>query len=83
MKLSKWDYVDTWHLTPDTWCVTLDMWHMVEGEYSLKMAVPQLLRFGIDIVLKILNKKDHRLNEWINELMTKVFVEQPWLYRVS
>ena len=26
---------------------------------------------------------EEKLNEWINELMAKVFVEQPWLHRVS
>ena len=29
---------------------------MVESEHSLKIVAPQLLRFGIDIVWKILNK---------------------------
>ena len=53
---------DTWHVTPDMWNVTPDMWHMtcdtwhdtwhvthgtmVEGEHSLKISAPQLLRFG-------------------------------------
>ena len=37
--------------------MTCDMWHMGEGggEHSLKIPVPQLLRFGIDSVLKIRN----------------------------
>ena len=29
---------------------------MVGGEHSLKISAPQLLRFGIDIVLKIMNE---------------------------
>ena len=64
------------------WHVTCDMWHMLRGEHSLKMSAPQLLQFGIDSVLKILNKKDHLLNQWINESMTKVFIEQPRLHPV-
>ena len=66
---------DTWHLTPDTWHVTLDMWHMVGGEHSLKISAPQLLRFGIDSVLKILSK---RINiEWMYESIMTVFLENP------
>ena len=30
---------------------------MVGDEYSLKISAPQLLRFGIDSVLKILNER--------------------------
>ena len=52
------------------------MWYMVGGEHSLKISAPQLLRFGIDSVLKILN------TNLINELITKMFVEQPRLHRV-
>ena len=37
------------------WLATHDMWHMVEGEHSLKISASQLLRFGIDSALKILN----------------------------
>ena len=53
---------------------------MVEGEYSLKMSAPQLLQFGVDSFLKILNE---RITEWMNyKWMTKVFIEQPRLRRV-
>ena len=48
---------DTWHVTPDTWHITHDMWHMVGGEHSLKISAPQLLQFGIDSVLNILNER--------------------------
>ena len=47
-------------------CDTRDMWHMVESEYSLKIAAPQLLRFGIDSVLKIFPQ---RLTQWIIKLI--------------
>ena len=67
---------DTWHLTPDTghrtpdtWHLTCDTWHMVRGEHSLKSSAPQLLRFGLDSVLKILNTKDDQLNQLMNEWM--------------
>ena len=40
---------------------------MVGGEHSLKISAPQLLRFGIDSVLKTLNK---RITDLINELMS-------------
>ena len=78
------------------WHVTSYMWHMVGGEHSLKISAPQLLRFGLDSVLKIVNK---RITDLINEsvsykgvcrtaratpglLITKVFVEQPRLHRL-
>ena len=70
---------DTVHMTGDMWHVTPDMWHTVGGEHSLKISAPQLLRFGIDIVLKILNK---RITQGMNESVTKVIVEQPRLHRV-
>ena len=47
---------------------------MIGGEHSLKFSAPHLFRFGINSVLKILNK---RMTELMNELMTKVFIEQP------
>ena len=46
--------------------MTRDMWHMVGGEHFLKISAPQLLQFGIDSVLKILNEM---VTQWINESM--------------
>ena len=44
------------------------MWHMVGDEHSLKVLAPQLLRFGIDSVLKILNERMTQImTYWINE----------------
>ena len=40
---------------------------MVGGEHSLKISALQLLRFGIDSVLKILNE---RITDSINQLMS-------------
>ena len=58
--------------------VTVNMWHMEGGEHSLKISALQLLRFGIDSVLNILNTKDDRLNQ----IMTNMFIEQPRLHQV-
>ena len=55
-----------WHVTCDMWLVTYDMWHMMGGEHSLKMSAPQLIRLGIDSVLKIWRKS---ISEWLNELI--------------
>ena len=50
-------------MTPETWHVTRDMWHMVGGEHY-----PQLFWFGIDSVLKILNKRiTDSVNKWNND----------------
>ena len=46
-----------WHVTPDNWHVTCDTWHS---------QAPQLFRFGIDSVMKILNTKDYLMNEIMN-----------------
>ena len=43
---------------------------MVVGEHSLKTLAPQLLRFGVDRVLKIFSQ---RMNELINELINYKF----------
>ena len=50
-------------MTPDTYHMTHDMWHMTHGGGWTKMSAPQLLRFGIDSGLKILNKI---MTEWMN-----------------
>ena len=68
---------DTGHMTCDTWQVTHVMWHTGGGEHCVKISDPYLLRFGSNDVLKILSK---RSSQQMNELMTKLFVEQPWLH---
>ena len=63
---------------PQVTCDTL--WGV--GEHSIQISAPQGLLFEIDSVLKILNKRrTQSINGLINELMTKVFIEQPWLHR--
>ena len=70
---------DTWHMTHNTWHMTHDMWHMVAGEHSLKISAPSLLQFRCTDVLKAWRK---RASDLINQWVTKVFVEQPWLHPV-
>ena len=50
---------------------------MVRGEHSLKSSAFQVIRFGIDSVLKILNK---RIPYLINESVTEVIIEQSGQY---
>ncbi len=47
------------------------------GEHSLKSSAPQLLRFGIDSALKILNE---RMTELINQRMNKA---TPGLFKLD
>ena len=54
---------DMWHMTHDTWYVTSGMWHVLWGEHSLKISAPYLLRFGMDRIWKVLNK---RMTKWTN-----------------
>ena len=79
MKLDGVGPVDMWHVTPDSWHMTCEMWHMVGGEHSLQISASQLLRFGIESVLKILNE---RITDWMNKLLTKVILEQPRVHRI-
>ena len=58
---------DMWHLTYDTWHLTPDMGRILGDELSLKISAPHILRFGIDSVLKILNKRSSQtMNYLIN-----------------
>ena len=61
-------------MTYDTWHVTLG-----GGWTFSQIAAPQLLRFGIDSDLKIQNE---RITQLMNELIAKVFIEQPRKHRV-
>ena len=60
------------------------MWHVTRdmfgegGEHSLKVSAPKLLLFVIYDIMKIWRK---RLTDWIDELMTRLFIEQPQLHR--
>ena len=63
-----------WHLTCDTWHVTHG------GGWTLYQ------NFGSTVLivwdrqcLEESEQKDHSMNEWMNELITKLFIEQPRL----
>ena len=71
---------DMWHVTHDMWHVTRDRWHTWVGEHCLKISDPYLYRFGSYDVLK---ENDDLINEWMNESVTEVIVENPRLPRVS
>ena len=68
-----------WHLTPDTWHLTPDTWHIWQMVGVNKISAPQLLRFGIDSFLTILNE---RITQSMIFLINKVFIEQPRIHQV-
>ena len=57
---------DTWYVTPDTWHVTPDIWHVSCDTKGV-----------MNIVSKFQVPK-----EWMNEVINKLFLEQPRLHRV-
>ena len=61
---------DTWHLTHKLWQVTCDPF------WSVNIPSSQ----GSEETLFL--KKSHRISDWLNQLTTKMFVEQPRLHRV-
>ena len=52
---------DTWHVTPDMQHMTYDVWQVEEGEHSLEMSSPYLMRFGSECVLETFEQKDDLL----------------------
>ena len=76
-KKKKKKILDTWHLTLDTWHLTCDTWW--EGEHSLKIAAPYLLRFGFIDVLKVWRK---RVTQLFNQLQRCQFPDDTshWWY---
>ena len=75
---------DMWHITCDTWHVTCDMQHVTCcGGWTFSQNVSSLAFTICDLwYFEELVEKDVLLNEWMNQLTTKVFVEQPRLHRV-
>ena len=70
---------DMWHVTCDTWHVTRDMWHMTRlGGWTLSQNSSLALTVCDLWYYEDLEEKD----EWINEWMTRLFIEQPRLHRV-
>ena len=64
--------VDTWQVTPEN-----DTWHMVWSENSLKISALALTVCNIWYFEDLEEK-----NCLVNQLITKLFVEQPRLHRV-
>ena len=73
---------DTWHVTCDTWHVTHDTWH-VWGGWTFSQNFSSLALTVCDLwYYEDLEEKDRSVNQWINELITRLFIEQPRLHRV-
>ena len=61
------------------------MWHMVWGEHSLKFQLSSLTVWDLwrlEYFEEMDDLMNESLNEWVNELMTKGFIEQARLHRV-
>jgi hypothetical protein len=68
---------DTWHVTRDTGHVTcFGGWTFSDNFSSLALTVYDSWYY------EDLEEKDQSLNEWINQSMTRLFIEQPRLHRV-
>ena len=70
---------DTWHIAHDTWHMTCDPWHVAHGggwTFSQNFCSPALTVWDRKC-LEDSERKDDLMNEWMNEIMTKVFKEQP------
>ena len=72
---------DTWHVTCDMWHMTCDMWHVTCcGGWTFSWNVSSLALTVCHLwYLKIWRK---RIADWLNQSITKVFVEQLRLHRV-
>ena len=82
-----------WQVTCDMWHVTCDMWHVTRGTL---WHVTRDMFWGVNILSKFQLPSSYRLwfmilwrsrgNGWLNELinylMTRLFIEQPRLHRV-
>ena len=71
--------LDTWNVAPDTWHMTRDMWQIL-SQFQLPRS------YGlVEIIFWSLGGKGWLtllMNEWMNEWMRKVILEQPRLHRV-
>ena len=86
-----------WHVTHDMWYVTCDMWHGTHDTWHMTHDTWHMTCYTCMEVTRWTFSLGHTdwdwrcfediltkgwLNDWINELITKVFVEQPLLHRV-
>ena len=68
---------DMWHVTCVMWLVTCDTWWGVT--ILSKCQPPSFYSLGMKVIWRYFHKG---INQLINQLMTKVFVEQPRLHQV-
>ena len=72
----KWHQTcDRWLVTPNIWNVTPDMWHVGEVNLVSNFQLPCLYGLGMKVHWRYFHKG--RLSDSMNQLITKVFVEQP------
>ena len=67
---------DMWHVTHDMWYVTHDIWQVGGVKPSLRISALTVWAWRCFEYLK-------EKGEWVNQSVTKVFIEQPQLHRVS
>ena len=75
---------DTWRVTCDTWCVTPYTWHVtLGGGWTFCQNFSSLaLSVWAGKWCEDLEENADRLTKWINQLFTRLFIEQPRLHRV-
>ena len=77
MKCDMWHMTcDMWHMKCDMWHMTCDMWYIMGVHILSKFQLPSFYGLWLMIFEDFEDKADS-LTELKNELMTKVFVEQP------
>ena len=83
--------MDIWHVTCDMWNMTHDTWHMTRdtghmtrlGGWTFSQNFSTLALTVCDLwYYEDLEEKDDSMNQSINQLMTRLFIEQPRLHRV-
>ena len=77
-------YFDMWLVTGDMWHLTRDMWHvtrdMFAGGWTFSQNFSSLALTVYD--LWYYEDLEERMTDSVNELMTRLFIEQPRLHRV-
>ena len=75
--------LDTWHVTCDMWHLTSDTWHVTHGEVNIlsTFQLPSSYGLGLRVSWRFWTKEPPNkwINLFINEIITKVFKEQPRL----
>ena len=69
---------DIWHVTCDTWHMTCNMWHVTNGVgYNIVSEFYLPSSYSLSVMMCWRFGGNGLLNEWINERMLEMFVEQP------